>query len=225
MKSLLFLIALMGYSGMLFGQLNPSFKFRDGIYVSNVSLKNNQPDYLLDSTTIKTENGPYNLGLLKITPFGLHSQVSYHGPSKYLHSLPLKQVFVSAPDTTFILKTKDIAAICLQGFLYINLRKELVRVPIQGAICHFALEQANVTESSALSQDSDRNWGTKFNHRAHQKMLFVATGKVYDFDYKQMDLVLQNDQDLHKSFSRLSKKKKKEKLFYYLLEYNKRHPL
>jgi hypothetical protein len=210
---------------MLFGQLNPDFKFKDGIYVSTESFQNNEPDYLLDSATIKAKDSSVKLGLLSMTPFGLRTQVTLNEPTKYLHSLPLKEIFVKNQDTTFLLKTRDIAAICLQGFLYINLQKELVRVPIQGAICHFTLEQASVTQYRALSQDTDRSWGTKFNHQAHQKMLYVATGKVYDFDYKQMDEVLQNDQDLHRSYSKLSKKKKKEKLFYYLLEFNKRHSL
>jgi hypothetical protein len=58
-----------------------------------------------------------------------------------------------------------------------------------------------------------------------QFILDFNTGKVMDYDYKNLEMILMRDPELHDEFSNLRKRKKKQLKFLYIRKFNERNPL
>lgn len=53
----------------------------------------------------------------------------------------------------------------------------------------------------------------------------TQTNKVFDFNVKNMEILLKNDAELYGQFMKLKKRKKADSIFIYLRKYNEKHPL
>jgi hypothetical protein len=58
-----------------------------------------------------------------------------------------------------------------------------------------------------------------------QYTIEFETGKVIEYDLKNVELLLMKDPELYDEFMQLSRKKKKQMMFLYLRKYNEKHPL
>jgi hypothetical protein len=58
-----------------------------------------------------------------------------------------------------------------------------------------------------------------------QYLIDFESGKVMDYDYKSMEVLLMKDPELHDEYMKLSKRKKKQLKFFYLRKFNERNPL
>jgi len=70
--------------------------------------------------------------------------------------------------------------------------------------------------------------GYGLNNSVDEMRQFVfdtQTNKVYDFNVKNMEMLLKNDSDLFIQFMALKKRKKADSIFIYLRKYNEKHPL
>lgn len=130
-------------------------------------------------------------------------------------------------------KMSDIWGFSRNGVLYKRLSEGFHRVTIVGSICHFV---ANITTYERRYYDPYRynpyyydpyypNTVTTRNSEMRQYLIDFETGKLLDYDYKSLEVLLMKDPELHDEFMELNKRKKKQLKFFYLRKFNERNPL
>jgi hypothetical protein len=99
-----------------------------------------------------------------------------------------------------------------QRFVYY--KNDFHKLILTGPVSTFMIERVHV----------EPNTGYK---SIETKLLFwdLETGKISKLTPDKFDAILQRDSDLYSRYSRLSKGKKKDTLYYYLLQYNERNPV
>ena len=185
---------------------SPSFKFKDGIYEGFYQVKQNKP---IQKSQIVT-NIDYN--------------------SFDFYNLLFEENTITVYDNLGVnkeIKTKMIWGFSNKGVLYINLNDEYNRIPVFGSISHFIANKTYV--------DYDPHSYNSYNRYHHdpystktvmmQYLLDFETGKLYDFNYKSVELLIADDIDLYEEFSKLSNRKKKKLQFLYVRKYNQKHPV
>jgi len=55
--------------------------------------------------------------------------------------------------------------------------------------------------------------------------LDFETGRVYDYDFQSLEVLLMKDPELHDEYAQLRRKKKRQLKFLYLRRFNERNPL
>ena len=136
------------------------------------------------------------------------------------------------------------------GILYINIDGSFNRITIIGKICHFV---ANITTYTSRYNNpygySPYGYGYPYsyyspysyspytygyspygtpNYRTSEMKQFILdfnTGKVMDYDIKNVEMLLMADPELHDEYSRLRSKKKQQLRFMYIRKYNEQNPL
>ncbi|MGC9341247.1 MAG: hypothetical protein ACP5E3_00955, partial [Bacteroidales bacterium] len=58
-----------------------------------------------------------------------------------------------------------------------------------------------------------------------QYLLDFETGKLLDYDFKSVEVLLMRDPELHSEYVELRKRKKKQLKFFYIRKFNERNPL
>jgi len=58
-----------------------------------------------------------------------------------------------------------------------------------------------------------------------QFLLNFKTGEVFDYDYKNVELLIATDQQLSTEYSKLSRRKKNDLKFFFIRQFNQRNPL
>ena len=58
-----------------------------------------------------------------------------------------------------------------------------------------------------------------------QYVFDTQTNKAFDFNVKNMEILLKNDTDLYNQFMALKKREKPDVIFVYLRKFNEKHPL
>lgn len=119
------------------------------------------------------------------------------------------------------LETASIWGYCQNRSFYINFNNVFNRFNVIGTFCHFTA----IVSTSVGFRDP---MGYGLNNSVDEMRQFVfdtQTNKVYDFNVKNMELLLKNDSDLYIQFMALKKRKKADSIFIYLRKYNEKHPL
>jgi hypothetical protein len=204
----------------------PDFKFRDGIYLNFDQVKSNKP---IPKSRILT-SVEYNSNTF-------FDQITEGNTFTYFDDLGNSQEVA----------VKNIWGYCKNGILYIAVGGAFNRIPIVGNICHFV---ATVTSYSGYNGYSPYGYGGypyggygyspygygyspygygySPNYRTSELKQFLLdfnTGKVLDYDNKNIEVLLMNDPELHDEYAGLRKKKKQQLRFMYIRKFNEKHPL
>ena len=109
--------------------------------------------------------------------------------------------------------------------VYINFNKEFNRLNVIGTLCHFT---ATIKTAITYHDPMNNNFGMGLNNAVEELRQFVfdtQTNKVYDFDEKNMEMLLKTDMVLYSQFIALKRRQKSDAIFVYLRKYNEKHPL
>jgi hypothetical protein len=194
----------------------PDFKFREGVFLNHQQVINNRP---IPKSRILTS--------IDFSDRDFYPRVLENKTLLFYDHIGMKQE----------VKTNDIWGFSRNGVLYISLDDKYHRVTIVGSVCHFV---ATITTYDNRYYDPygyynpydyyyryggyPRSISTKTNEM-RQYLLDLEDGKVYDYDYQSLEIILMKDPELHDEFSQLKKKKKRQLKFVYLRKFNERNPL
>jgi len=185
---------------------SPAFKFKDGIYTNFLQVKQNQP---IPKSQIVTD--------IDYAAFDFYDRLLEGKTITIYDNLGVNQE----------IETKLIWGFSNKGVLYINLNDEYNRIPVFGSISHFIANKTYI--------DYDPHSYNSYNRYSYdpyttktvmmQYLLDFGSGKLYDFNYKSVELLIASDIDLYEEFSKLSNRKKKKLQFLYVRKYNQKHPV
>ena len=105
--------------------------------------------------------------------------------------------------------------------VYLNFNKEFNRINVIGTVFHFT---ATVRTVSPYHDPMNYNYGLS-QDELKQFIFNTQTNVVSDFNVKNMELLLKDDEELFSKFEALKKREKADAIFIYLRKYNEKHPL
>jgi len=134
---------------------------------------------------------------------------------------------------------------CKNGILYIGIGGSFNRITIVGSICHFV---ANITSYNNRYDSYSPSYGyspygyspygySPYGYSPYgyspgyrttelkQFLLDFNSGKVLEYDNKNVEMLLMTDPELHDEYAGLRSKKKQQLRFMYVRKYNEKHPL
>ena len=186
-------------------QYTRDFEFKEGIYLSMADFKNNDP-----------------------IPIARIVFSSNKGDKDFLKHVMDKPTF-TYKDTAgkeFEVKTDKAWGYCSNRSVYINHGTDFNRVNMIGSICHFVATVAmRVGVSDPFYGGDPYNNPPQYTYVSSQYIIDFETGKVMDFNVDNMEILLKKDEVLHKEFTALKKRKKRDSIFLYLRKYNEKHPV
>ncbi len=214
-NKLMLLLGILVFSN-LFSQTKDSvlvttnFKFEDGIYIDFNAVKYLSP---ININSIIT-----NLPIKDIEFFNKLCKQEY---IEYYNTQGERQK----------IKTIHIWGYAQNGTLYKNSSGDFFRIPLISSISQYV---ANVTVMREYANDPFMNNNYYYNgmgttryetKEAHTFIISFEYGIVYDYDYKNLEVLLAQDEELFNEYTSLKKREKKQKIFLYIRKYNEKHPL
>lgn len=184
-----------------------NYKFADGIFIEFKDVLNNSPVKISNIIT-DISKGSYDFYDL------LMNEESF--------------VIVLENGTRKVVNTENIWGYSKNGKLHVKFEKEGTLIPVIGAICHFVGVsrykefQPNYTPYGYGYPYTDPNVE---NVETKQYIIDFSNGLVYEFNVKNLEVILINDTELYNEWLELSKRKRKKLIFVYLQKYNERNPL
>lgn len=186
-------------------QYTKDFSFKEGVYLSFADFKNHNP--------IPVSKVVFNVNR------GDRDFLKYALDKKefvYLDSLGREQK----------IETTKVWGYCSNNVVNINYGTSFNRVVVIGSISHFVATIQTIVSIRNPYYYYDPYYNrTQYSYVTGQYILDFETGTVGDFNVANMESLLQRDQELHKEFMTLSKKKKKDSIFIYLRKFNDKHPI
>jgi hypothetical protein len=192
---------------------SPEFKFKEGIFLSHQQVRNNDP----------------------VPKSRIITSIDYSDRDFFTSVLDnRKLLFYDHYGMKQEVKSDDVWGFCRNGILYISLDDKYHRVTIVGNICHFV---ATITTYDNRYYDpygyNPYNYyggygGYQRNTQTNEMRQYIIDfeqGKLYDYDYSSLEILLMKDPELHDEYSQLRKKKKRQLKFLYLRKFNDRNPL
>ncbi len=197
---------------------SPEFEFNDGFFFNFNQVKNNDP----------------------VPGARLISDYDHRDVDFYDKILEQKRIaFFDKNGVRQDVPVSKLWGFSRNGVLYIKLGEGFHRITIVGQICHFV---ATITTYDDRYSDpyyyggrysrnpyydpySPYNRRTTRNSEMKQYLLDFETGKIMDYDFKSIEVLLMKDPELYDEFVALRKRKKKQLKFYYLRKFNERNPL
>lgn len=184
------------------------FVFTDGIYITKDDMINNHPieKYRVE-TNIDAESLDFFDQLMSHKEFSLFDNLGNR--------------------TT--IKTENVWGYCSGGTIFINQNGYFNRVGVIGSICHF-MGIKIITNYHPYDPFFGYNrWGyvptPTTTAESQQYFLEFSTGKIYEYNSQNLEMLLMKDVELHDEYAALSRKKKNSRLFYYMRKFNEKHPL
>ena len=187
----------------------PAFKFTAGLYLNFDQVKENNP--ILKSRIVTN---------IRITDLDFFEKVLIAKSLVYYDDYGIKQE----------IKVEDIWGYSRKGTIYIHVEGEFNRIPVVGKICHFV---ANITVYKDRAYSPyDPYYGYNSTLRPQQTsyelkqfIIDFETGKIMEYDYQTLSVILMRDPELYQEFNELKKRKRKQLKFLYLRKYNEKYPL
>lgn len=217
-KIFLFLLIVSPYVGVYaqsdtvpsdYVKYSTSYKFKDGLFLDFDQVKKNDP---IPKSQIVT-NINYN-------SFDFYEKLFDNKTISLYDNLGNKQD----------IEIKNIWGFSDKGVLYINLNDEFNRIPVFGNICHFIANKTYTEYDPYSYYPYNRYSNYYYDNRTTKTVLMqyiidFETGKIYDFNYKSVELLISKDAELYEEFVKLSKRKKKKLKFLYVRKFNIKHPV
>lgn len=131
-------------------------------------------------------------------------------------------------------KTDNIWGYSRNGILYIQVGGDFHRIAIFGGICHFV---ANITTYETRYYDPYYYRYSYYNYyypsypntysktEMRQFILEFDSGKVMEYTVNSVEMSLMRDPELHDQYMALSHRKKKQRKFLYIRQFNERNPV
>lgn len=185
-------------------QYTKEFQFKSGIYLSYSDFRNNSP------ITASQVISDYNK-----TSRDFFEKVLSRNTFTYQDALGKQQT----------VKTSEVWGYCANDIVYINHESDFNRITIIGSICHFiASVPMRIGVADPFYNDPFYN-PPQYTYVMQQYVMDTETGKVFEFNVTNMEILLSRDDALYKEFSGLKRKKKRDSIFLYLRKYNEKHPI
>ena len=202
---------------------NTDFRFREGFFLNFEQVKNNRPV-------------PKSRILTSID----HRSNTFFDQITELRTFTYFDDFGNSQDV----ETSKLWGYSKNGILYINIQGTFNRITIVGNICHFVANVISPRNNPYYSPYgyspyryspygyspygySPYGYGAS-NYRTtelRQFLLDFNTGKVMDYDSKNVKMLLMSDPELHDEFSSLRSRRQQQLRFMYIRKFNERHPL
>jgi len=126
-------------------------------------------------------------------------------------------------------RTKNLWGYSSNGVLYININNDFYRITQVGTISHFVAYKTsydmNSNYSPYYSVNPYYNTAPTTTTEMRQYLLDFNTGRIFEYNFKSIEVLLMPDIELFEEYQQLSKKKKKQLKFLYIRRYNERNPL
>lgn len=186
-----------------------AYKFKDGLYLNFDQVKNNDP---IQKSQIVTN--------IDYDSFDFYSKLFENKKISLYDNLGNRKE----------IEIKKIWGFSDRGILFINLNDEFNRIPVFGNICHFIANQTYTEYDPYNYYPYNRYSNYYYDNRSTKTVLMqylidFESGKIYDFNYKSVELLLAKDVELYEEFVNLSNRKKKKLKFLYVRKYNTKHPV
>lgn len=205
----------------------PDFRFNDGIFMTFEQVKANNP---ISKAKILT-SADYNAR-------DFFTQVFENDKIYFYDAMGLRQE----------VSKEEIWGYSRNGILYVQVQGGFNRITYVGNICHFV---ADITTYDRRYYGSPYNYYDPYYYpysynyynpyyspyylpyrpttvsrkELVQYMIEFETGKIIEYDLKNVELLLMKDPELYDEFMQLSRRKKKQMMFLYLRKFNEKHPL
>jgi hypothetical protein len=116
---------------------------------------------------------------------------------------------------------------CQNNVVYININKTFFRIPLFGAISYFVASVPVNVQTPGYNIFINSSGGTGSNNITEMRefLLDFYTGTLTEFSFEALEELLKKDATIHKEYSALSKKKKKEMTSRYIRMFNEKHPI
>ena len=205
------------------------FKFRDGFYLNFEQVRNNKP---IPKSRILTS--------IEYNSNSFFDQITEQPKFTYFDDLGNSQE----------VETGKLWGYSKNGILFINIQGSFNKITIMGNICHFV---ANITiynnrynspygySPYGYSPYGYSSYGYGYSpygyspygygspgYRTTELRQFILdfnTGKVLEYDSKNILMLIMSDPELHDEYSNLRSKKQRQLQFMYIRKFNERHPL
>jgi len=190
-----------------FIEYSKDFKFNDGIYLNFEQVKNN--DAIPKNRIVS---------IYDINDFDFFKNTLDNENLFFYNETGIKQE----------VEISDIWGYAHNGVLYINWNDDFSRIVVVGGICHFVANKVvsnysyNPYNSYYYDPYSSPN-STSVELR--QYLIHFETGTIYDYTYKNLEIILMNDPELYDEYHNLSKRKRKKLKFVYIRKFNKKNPI
>lgn len=120
-------------------------------------------------------------------------------------------------------ETSTLWGYCQNRTICVNFNGGFERISVIGSLCHLT---SIVNVPVGYRDPMSINYGLNTVNELRQFVLDTHTDKIFDFNVKTMETLLQQyDPELFTEFMALKKRKKNDSIFIYLRRYNDRHPL
>jgi hypothetical protein len=191
------------------------FEFNDGIFLTFEQVRNNAP----------------------VPKSRLITEVDYYNKDYFIEVLSSKYIyFYDYYGNRQEVKSSDIWGFSRNGILYILMDSEFFRITIVGRICHFVATTTTYENRyydpyyyNPYYYDSYYRYrgypNTYKTNEMRQYLLDFDSGEVYNYETKNLEILLMKDPELHDEYVQLRNKKKKQLRFLYLRKFNERNPL
>lgn len=182
------------------------FTFTDGIYLTKDDFRLNKP---IEKSRINSNLDPDDL--------------------TYFEHL-VEQKTISIFDNVGSETTVDVSKIfgfCSSGTVYVLHNSTFSRVGIIGSICHFLGSKTvfNPIYSPYWGMYGRMPYTQSTTTEPQEYFLVFETGEIMEYTSDNLLIILKSDPALHDEFAELSRKKRNSKIFYYMRQYNDKHPL
>lgn len=185
------------------------FRFNDGVYLNFDAVKANKPIPLMKIQAEQNENTFDFYEKLFENDF-----IYIYDDFGKLEEIPISEIWGYAQN----------------GKLFINLHDNFNRIPYFGSISHFLADVTTyqtmpTTVNSRYYTAGSSYYPTTKTTETRQFIMDFSDGKVYEYDYKNLLVVLMKDQELYDEYNELSRRKKKKLKFLFIRKYNDRNPV
>lgn len=178
------------------------FEFKEGLFLTVEQFKKNSP--ILKSAIVS---------VLPKDQIDFLTQIVEQKSITYKDSAGIEQK----------LETKTVWGFCQNRTICINFNGDFNRLNVIGNLSLFS---ALVVQSPLRNEPIGDMYAIEPTFtELRQFVLDTKANKVFDFNVKNMELLLKDDAELHAQFMKLKKRAKADSIFIYLRKYNEKHPL
>jgi hypothetical protein len=193
-------------------EYDSDFQFSDGVFLSFDQVKKNRPINKARIIAPIAFDNPDFFDIVLSKP-----EISFYD------EMGLKQTFA----------VKKLWGYSKNGNLYIRMYDLFNRITYMGSICHFL---ATITVSYQPMYDPYyynpyyyyQGWNNASmvaKNEVRQFIMDFSTGKILDFDEKNVEILIMSDHSLYDEYMGLKRRKKQQLKFYYIRKFNERNPL
>ena len=192
-------------------KFNTDFRFTDGIFMNIEDVKRNNP---IPKARIITD--------LNYDDYAFFAKLLQAEIIPVLDNMGQKRE----------IQVKDIWGFSQNGMLFVSWNGEFNRIPVFGNVCHFIADKTYIDNRNNPYYNSYNYYYNPYYYpnnqtvktELRQYLIDMETGKVIDYNYKNLEAIIIRDAELYEEFVKLKNKKKRQLKFLYLRKYNDRNP-